>query len=85
MSEAFDSAQISFGKVSMGGNREISVMAIPVIWEGETVAVLVSEKTLIGEILPHCASKISIIIGQLPVIGGMAESSTSPQDCAWHR
>ena len=49
VSEAFDSAQISFGKVSMGGNREISVMAIPVIWEGETVAVLVSEKTFIGE------------------------------------
>ena len=49
VSEAFDNAQISFGKVSMGANREISVMAIPVIWQGRAVAVLASEKTLIGE------------------------------------
>ena len=49
VSKAFDNAQISVGKVSMGANREISVMAIPVIWQGRTVAVLASEKTLIGE------------------------------------
>ena len=49
VSEAFLNAQISNGKVSTGGDREISVMAIPVIWKGETVAILASEKAFVGE------------------------------------
>jgi len=49
VSEAFLNAQISNGKVSTGGDREMSVMAIPVIWKGETVAILASEKAFIGE------------------------------------
>ena len=44
VSETFLTAQISNGKVPVGGDREISVMAIPVIWKGETVAILASEK-----------------------------------------
>ena len=49
LSETFENAQISNGKVSVGGAREISVMAIPVMWKGETVAILASEKASIGE------------------------------------
>ena len=49
VSEAFLNAQISNGKVSTGGDREISVMAVPVIWKGETVAILASEKAFVGE------------------------------------
>ena len=47
--ETFVNAQISNGKVSVGSDREISVMAIPVMWKGETVAILASEKALIEE------------------------------------
>ncbi len=49
VSEAFLNAQISNGKVSTGGDREISVMAVPVIWKGKTVAILASEKAFVGE------------------------------------
>ena len=49
VSETFLTAQISNGKVPVGGDREISVMAIPVIWKGETVAILASEKAFVGE------------------------------------
>ena len=49
VSETFLTAQISNGKIPVGGDREISVMAIPVIWKGETVAILASEKAFIGE------------------------------------
>jgi two-component sensor histidine kinase len=49
VSETFLTAQISNGKIPVGGDREISVMAIPVIWKGETVAILASEKAFVGE------------------------------------
>ena len=40
VSETFANAQISIGKLPVGGDREINVMAIPVMWKGETVAIL---------------------------------------------
>ena len=49
VSKTLVNAQISSGKVPVGGDREISVMAIPVMWKGETIAILASEKASIGE------------------------------------
>jgi len=49
VSETFADGQILSGKVPVGSDREISVTTIPVMWQGETVAILASEKAAIGE------------------------------------